>query len=325
MPNFAGLGRSLGDFGNQVGQASEINLDWRQRLQDLTFQAAKQKQDAMNQALQQQELQQRVKQMGQPQAAGIVKGPGGETSGVTFDPATSTYSIKTLLPGAVPEPKFPTLKAAAAYYLQKGDFDKLKTVNDEIDRNKKPAPTGYSDLKEDTQGRLWGLRKDNNKYEIIPTPGAKFRTGAAEKTPTEYDQRITNYLAANKMKDTPENRDLADQALDVRNRMVPKPIPPDIQNLLSSPVPQAPTAEQSRRLADAADRIFGGTAYKQDLMGRGRRTSFPFVGTLGRAPYASVAYDQQEYSDILNSVKSGAARGMDANDPALSGFSEVVK
>jgi hypothetical protein len=211
------LGRGIGDFGSQVGQGFDINLGWKERLQNMAMQNARQKLADLKGPLELQELQQRVKQMGQPQPAGVVKGPGGETSGVTFDPATSTYSVKTLIPGAVPEPKFPTLQAAAAYYLQKGDFDKLKLVNDEIDRNKtQKTPEGYTDVRPDTQGRLWGFNKANNKFEQIQTT-AKFR-GENEKTPSEYDQRIANYLAANGMKDTPSNRDTADQALGVRNK-----------------------------------------------------------------------------------------------------------
>ena len=99
--------------------------------------------------------------------------------------------------------------------------------------------------------------------------------------------------------------------------MAPKPIPPDIQKLLATPVPPNPTPEQSRRLADAADRVFGGTAYKQDLMGRGKRSSYPIVGTMGRAPYVSVAYNAQEYADILDSIRNAASQTQEA--PAGSG------
>lgn len=212
------LGRGLGSFGSDVGRGYDINLDWKQRLQNMVLENARQKQSELKNALDMQELQQRIKQMQSPQPAGIVKGPSGETSGVTFDPATSTYSVKNLIPGTPPEPKFPNLQAAAAYYLQKGDFDKLKLVNDEMDRARvgKQGQEGYSDIHTDTQGNLWGFNKGTNKFERIQTT-AKFRSGN-EKTPSEYDQRITNYLAANGMKDTPSNRDKADQALGVRNK-----------------------------------------------------------------------------------------------------------
>src|ERR1700722_10450532 len=187
------LGRGVGDFGSQVGQGYAINLDWKTRLQNLAMQNAKQKLEDLKGPLEVQEIQQRLKQMKSPQPAGIVKGVGGETSGVTFDPATSTYSVKTLIPGTMPEPKFPTLQAAAAYYTQHGDWEKLKLINDEMDRNKtQKTPEGYTDVRPDTKGNLWGFNKANNKFEQIQTT-AKFR-GENEKTPSEYDQRITNYL-----------------------------------------------------------------------------------------------------------------------------------
>jgi hypothetical protein len=212
------FGRGIGQFGSDVGTGYDINLGWKERLQQMALENARQKIAEMRAPLELQELQTRIKQMQSPQPAGIVKGAGGETSGVTFDPATSTYSIKTLTPGAAAEPKFPTLQAAAAYYTQHGDWEKLKLINDEIDRNKtqKATPEGYADLKVDTQGHLWGTNKATGKFERIETT-ARFR-GENEKTPSEYDQRITNWLAANKLPDTPANRDKADEALGVRNK-----------------------------------------------------------------------------------------------------------
>ena len=140
----------------------------------MAFESARQKIAALIAPLQLQELQQRLKQMQQPQQAGVVPLPGGGRGGVTFNPADSAYSIQTLVPGAPPEPKFPNLKAAAAYYLEKGDFEKLKLVNDEITKTEPPKPGGYTDTKTDTSGRLWGFNKDTNQYEVVPTPGAKF-------------------------------------------------------------------------------------------------------------------------------------------------------
>ena len=134
------LGRGLGSFGSDVGTGYDINLGWRERLQQMAMENARQKLADLKGPLELQELQTKIKQMQSPQPAGIVKGAGGETSGVTFDPATSTYSIRTLIPGAAPEPKFSSLQSAAAYYLQRGDLEKLKLVNDEMDRNKKAAP-----------------------------------------------------------------------------------------------------------------------------------------------------------------------------------------
>jgi hypothetical protein len=134
------FGRGLGDFGNSVGEASNINQDFRANQQDMALKAARQKITDMMAPLQLQELQQRIKQMGQPQQAGIVPLQNGGRGGVTFNPSDGTYSIQNLVPGAPQEPKFPNLQAAAAYYLQKGDLPNLKLVNDEIDRTKTQKP-----------------------------------------------------------------------------------------------------------------------------------------------------------------------------------------
>jgi hypothetical protein len=178
------LGRGIGDFGSQVGQGYDINLGWKERLQNMALQNARQKLADLKGPLELQELQTRIKQMQSPQPAGIVKGAGGETSGVTFDPATSTYSIKTLIPGAPQEPKFPTLQAAAAYYLQKGDFEKLKLVNDEIDRNKtQKTPAGPKDpfelwLSQNPNGSVADWLKLQEKYK---------KTGAEGGTKTPFE------------------------------------------------------------------------------------------------------------------------------------------
>lgn len=112
----------------------------------MALQNARQKLADLMGPLQVQELQQKLKQMQQPQPMGIEKLLTGGIGGFTFDPKTRTYGFQSLVPGVPPEPKFPTLQAAAAYYLQKGDFEKLKAVNDEIDRTKTQAkPTEIKD------------------------------------------------------------------------------------------------------------------------------------------------------------------------------------
>lgn len=95
----AALGRSLGDFGSQVGTGYDINLGWKERLQNMAFQAAKQKQDQLNQALQMQELQQRIKQMSAPQFQGTAKTPGGGEAAILRDPEKGTITTQDILPG----------------------------------------------------------------------------------------------------------------------------------------------------------------------------------------------------------------------------------
>jgi hypothetical protein len=169
------LGRGLGDFGSQVGQGYDINLGWKERLQGLAMEQARQKNADMKNALDMQELQTRIKQMQSPQPAGIVKGPGGEESGVTWDPITSTYSAKTLIPGAPPEPKFKTPLEAMTYYAQKGDaerFNQFKTIY-ESTRPQPKVQEGYTEIRPDTKGNLWGVNKTTGKFEQIPS-SAKF-------------------------------------------------------------------------------------------------------------------------------------------------------
>ncbi len=212
------FGRGIGDFGSQVGQGFDINLGWKERLQNMAMEQARQKLADLKGPLELQELQQRIKQMKSPQPEGIVKGVGGETSGVTFDPATSTYSIKTLIPGAPVEPKFANLQAAAAYYTQHGDWEKLKLINDEIDRNKPPAKS--TEPKAETQifgGYRWQLDPDQKIKGQRDKTGQWVRLGLAkeagsgseENTPFKLwmqttppkDRTLDNWLQASKQLD----------------------------------------------------------------------------------------------------------------------------
>lgn len=212
------LGRGIGDFGSQVGQGYDINLGWKERLQNMALQNARQKLEDLKGPLELQELQQRLKQMKAPQQAGIVKGVGGETSGVTFDPTTGTYSIKTLIPGAPPEPKFPNLQAAAAYYLQKGDFEKLKAVNDEIDRTKTPPKPSQEKAETqifggyrwqfDPEGKIKGTRDPTGQWVRLGL-AKEAGTGNEENTPFKLwmqttkpeDRTLPNWLQASKQLD----------------------------------------------------------------------------------------------------------------------------
>ncbi len=308
----ASIGRSLGDFGSDIGRGYDINLDWRQRLQNLAFQAAKQKQDALVAPLMLQELQQRIKAMQQPQPAGVEKLPGGGLSGVTFK--DGVYSLQNLAPGAPPEPKFKTPLEAMTYYANKGDAEKFaqfKTIYDATRPQPKPLPGGFTGEHVDTKGRLWGFNKDTNQYEIAPTPGAKFPVPGegAGSAPGNLDALVWD-IALGREKMPPPGKFGAAVATRMKELGITPPkigfkqVPPDIQNLLAAKIPKSPTAEQSRRLADAADRVFGGTAYKQDLIARGRRS--PLMGL--RSPYEAATYDGAEYADIVNLIKQAAGQ-----------------
>jgi hypothetical protein len=170
------FGRGIGDFGSDVGRGYDINLDWRQRLNQMAIDNARQKLADLKGPLEVQEIQERLKQMRSPAPAGIEKGAGGEIEGVSWDPSTSAYSIKELRPGAPPEPKFATLQAGAAYYLQRGDIAKYNQYLDAIAKLKGPPkePEGLSDLKVDNQGRIWGFDKGQNKYVQVDTGKTRF-------------------------------------------------------------------------------------------------------------------------------------------------------
>lgn len=103
MASFAALGRSLGNFGQQVGEGTQINLDWRQRLQQMAMENARQKLADLKGPLELQELQQRIRQSGAPQFQGTVKTPGGGESAIIRDPEQGTITTKDILPGLKPQ------------------------------------------------------------------------------------------------------------------------------------------------------------------------------------------------------------------------------
>jgi hypothetical protein len=288
------LGRGLGNFGSDVGRGYDINLGWKERLQQMAMENARQKLADIMGPLQVQDLQERIRQMKSAQGAGIEKGPLGELSGVTWNPQTGKYDLQPLK-GPGPQAPAKITTPFEAWRAQNPnapleDWYKLSRAPE------KPT-IGIEGERVDQHGRLWYFDKNgqqwkqapvNTKFPIQSSGGGQLNPFLlwAQTVPPEQ-RTYENWLAASKP---------------------PKPIPPDIQNLLSSKVPEKPTAEDSRRLADAADRVFGGTSYKQDLMGRGRVPSYPFIGTMGRAPYSSVAYTAQEYTDILKSIQQGVQR-----------------
>ena len=65
-------------------------------------------------------------------------------------------------------------------------------------------------------------------------------------------------------------------------------------------VPANPTPQQSQALATLADKVLGGSAKRQDLIDRGRRSALMGL----RSPYASAAYPKDEYVDLVNIIQS---------------------
>lgn len=95
------LGRSLGQFGSDIGTGHDIALDWKQREQDMRMKAAQQKLEELMLPLKIQEINARVAEMTQPKPAGLVGTRGGGQAGVTFQPGKG-YSLQPLEEGADP-------------------------------------------------------------------------------------------------------------------------------------------------------------------------------------------------------------------------------
>jgi hypothetical protein len=89
---FGNFARTAGGVGNDVSSAQQANTA-------LSTQAAAEKLKQIMAGLQIQELQQKLKQSGQPQPYGLEKLPSGAIGGVTFDQGTGTYKIQTLADG----------------------------------------------------------------------------------------------------------------------------------------------------------------------------------------------------------------------------------
>jgi hypothetical protein len=99
--SFGAFGRSVGDFGSQVGQGYDINLGWKERLQQMAFEQARQKQNDLMAPLLLQQLQQQIKQMGQPTYEGTAPLPGGGTGAITFDRNAGAAKVNPLVPAYI--------------------------------------------------------------------------------------------------------------------------------------------------------------------------------------------------------------------------------
>jgi len=95
------LGRGLGDFGSNVGEGYAINLDWRQKLQNLAMEQARQKIQDVQAPLQLQLLQEQLKKLQQPTYEGTASMPGGGLGAITYDQNTGTPKINPLIPSYI--------------------------------------------------------------------------------------------------------------------------------------------------------------------------------------------------------------------------------
>jgi hypothetical protein len=95
------IGRGLGDFGAQTGQAYDLNLDWKTRLQNLAMEQARQKIQDVQAPLQLQLLQEQLKKLQQPTYEGTASMPGGGLGAITYDQNTGTPKINPLIPSYI--------------------------------------------------------------------------------------------------------------------------------------------------------------------------------------------------------------------------------
>lgn len=179
------VGRSLGDFGSQVGQGFDINLGWRERLQQMALQNARQKLEALMGPLQLQELQQRLKQMQGPQPAGVERSATGGLSGVKWNPKTGQYELQELAPGSSSATKITTPFEA----WRAGNPN--APLEDWFKLQRAPAKPeeGIQGERVDNQGRLWDFNKGTNQWELAAVkakfPVPKEGTEGGIKTPFE--------------------------------------------------------------------------------------------------------------------------------------------
>lgn len=91
------LGRSLGQFGSDIGEGYDINQQWKQRAQQMALEQARQKQEELKFPLELQELQQRVRQMGVPQYEGTTAIPGGGLGAISREPTTGAIRVNNIV------------------------------------------------------------------------------------------------------------------------------------------------------------------------------------------------------------------------------------
>lgn len=129
--------RSLGNAGSQAGEGFDIAQQWRQRAQQMKFDAARQKIADLMAPLQLSELRTKLKQAGLPQYEGTAPTEGGGESAIMYDPSAGSVTTQP-----------------------------LSGVS---------AKQGYADIKIGKDGNPYGLNQRTGKYEAIPTPpGADF-------------------------------------------------------------------------------------------------------------------------------------------------------
>lgn len=309
MSSFGSFARVVGSAGNDAANAVFAN-------RDQATQAAADKLKQLMAQLQIQEIQQKLSAFGQAQPEGVQKTPDGGLAGFTYSPATG-YKMQQLTPGAPPAVDKEKFRSSLLEYANRPDATPLEKrvmsgligsldagmapekVMEDYNRFLSSRSESGTPPKEELKTEVFG----GYRWQYDPTgkvPGPRdatkqyVRLGPAKEPGTGEGGTKTPFELWLKTHPGGSYDDwIADSAKT-------KPIPPDVLNLLKTPPPENPSPGDSQRLAQAADRVFGGTAHRQDLLTRGRKPGLPIIG---RAHYESAAYSKAEYQDILNSIK----------------------
>lgn len=201
---FGDFARTAGGAGNEVANATFAN-------RDMATQAAADKLKLVQAGLQNQEIQARLKLLSQP------------PTGPNKDKLRDQLVVYANVPTATPKEK--KVYQALIDSLDRGDS------TDSVAQNLTKYQMGKEENAPDKNDDV--IKQYSNALATGDTAEAtrlqplvkQFLDNTAKpttpKTPTEYDQRLTDYLSARKLPDTPENRDKADFALKARERALP--------------------------------------------------------------------------------------------------------
>lgn len=171
------LGRGIGDFGSQVGQGYDINLGWKERLQNMALAQARQRLEELKQPLELQELQQRIRQAAAPQYMGTVKTPGGGESAIIREPQAGTITTKDILPGLKPE----QADARIGAMIQTAPTHQAKLLLSSIRER-------LNDPNADPAAILADAEKANEKYLEAGKPQKKEDVDLTKGVITHYDE-----------------------------------------------------------------------------------------------------------------------------------------
>lgn len=126
------VGRSLGDFGSQVGVGRDIAQDYRARQQQMAMEQARQKLADLMGPLQLADLQQKIKQASVPQFEGTANLPGGGVGAIQRDPNTGAITMPNLVPPTVTREAVNRQITQARATLRPNEFPYIDSLLNEV-------------------------------------------------------------------------------------------------------------------------------------------------------------------------------------------------